>query len=272
MNDGMTFVSAPRVLLIEDEHEIGETLCGALQRSGMNIAWAKTGAQALVLMAEFEPEIVLVDLNLPDADGIALVGWLAEQGKCGVIVVSGLGDEAARVIGLELGADDYIAKPPHLRELIARVRAVHRRVKLRAKSAAVDTSSPAVQVGPISIDLRHRSVHALSGERISLTGAEFAALETLLAAGGVPVTRDVLSKAALHRPWRPEDRSVDQLIFNLRQKMPGDGDRLIQSVRGAGYLLASSGRRVPKEKEKQGIAMKVVQTILRTTPVPSHSY
>jgi DNA-binding response OmpR family regulator len=195
---------------------------------------------------------VLVDLNLPETDGIALVSWLCQQGDCGVIVVSGMGDETDRILGLELGADDYIAKPPQLRELVARIRAVYRRVKhpeqigetvtARAMPSGVGASqTDSVTIGNICIDVRMRSVTTTSGQRINLTAAEFAALETMLAAKGHPVSRDHICKAALHRQWRAEDRSVDQLIFNLRNKLSDSdvGGRIIHSIRGAGYLLAA---------------------------------
>lgn len=248
-NAGLGFVTSPRVLLIEDDPDMGETLVGVLERAGMQTAWARTGAEAVTLKASFKPDVVLVDLNLPDTDGIALVAWLAKRGECGVIVVSGLGEDSDRIVGLELGADDYIAKPPHLREMLARIRAVHRRITTRLAPAADIVVPKAVTVGPISIDISHRSVHTTQGERISLTGAEFTALETMLAANGMPVSRDTLCQAALHRPWRVEDRSVDQLIFNLRQKLPGQGERnrLIHSIRGAGYLLAAGHASTPAQ-------------------------
>ncbi len=210
----------------------------------MQTAWAKTGNEGLRLRASFQPDIALLDLNLPDADGISLVTYLSQHGNCGIIVISGFGGEADRVVGLELGADDFISKPPHLRELLARIRAVHRRVRSRPAQKAEPREGQTVTVGPIQIDLIHRAVHTLAGERIVLTAAEFTALETMLAANGKPVSRDQLCEAALHRPWRPDDRSVDQLIFNLRQKLPGSYTEggLIHSIRGAGYLLAAEKR------------------------------
>ena len=250
----LNLVSAARVLVIEDEQAIGETLIGVITRAGMTTAWAKTGPEAIGLKAAFKPDVVLVDLNLPETDGIALVSWLCQQGDCGVIVVSGMGDEADRILGLELGADDYIAKPPQLRELVARIRAVYRRVRhnepataVTAAQAAVPSapakSSDTVTVGKICIDVRMRSVTTAAGQRINLTAAEFAALEAMLAAKGQPVSRDQICKSALHRQWRAEDRSVDQLIFNLRNKLSDSdaGGRLIHSIRGAGYLLAAGG-------------------------------
>lgn len=247
MSDSCTDLAAvtpPKVLIIEDEDGVGRTLVTALERSGMRTAWATTGAEALRLKTSFQPDVVLVDLALPDASGISLVKHLAQMGDCGVIIVSGAGEESDRIVGLEIGADDYIAKPPHLRELLARIRAVHRRVQARATQKDTEVEKPggkaSVQVGHIRIDLDGRSVRRANGERIALTGAEFAALETMLNAHGEPVSRDKISEVALRRRWRPEDRSVDQLIFNLRHKIAtGDGESLIHSIRGAGYLLAA---------------------------------
>jgi DNA-binding response OmpR family regulator len=237
----------PRVLLIEDNAAVAETLQKFIERSGMRTAWAQTGAKAIELKRTFAPDVVLVDLELPDTNGVALIGWLADLQDCGIIVVSGRGEEAERIVGLELGADDYIAKPPQLREMVARIRAVHRRSHLRTAARGEARAAPAapttlpVQIGPWSIDLQRRAVLDRSGKPLGITAAEFAALQELLLAGGQAVTRERLSEVALRRPWRAEDRSIDQLIFSLRRKL-GDGDagmRMIQSVRGAGYILVT---------------------------------
>ncbi len=227
----------PRVLIIEDEEAVGAVLLRSVERAGFEAAWAATGAEARALKASFKPNVALVDLELPDTNGITLIKWLVEQGDCGVIVVSGVGDESDRIVGLELGADDYIVKPPGLRELIARIRAVHRRTALRSVA-------PTVVPGPgvLVIDTAKRTVHTSKGERLALTGAEFLALDMLSKAAGAVVTRDQLSETVLRRAWQPTDRSVDQLILTLRQKLPpdADGQSLIQSVRGYGYVLRAS--------------------------------
>jgi two-component system OmpR family response regulator len=239
----------PRVLLIEDNPAVAETLQKFIERSGMRTAWAQTGARAIELKRSFMPDVVLVDLELPDTSGVALIGWLSSLQDCGIIVVSGRSEEAERIVGLELGADDYIAKPPQLREMVARIRAVHRRSHLRAamRGEARPTAAPEthpVQVGPWQVDLQRRSVTDAQGRNLPVTAAEFAALQELLLARGEPVSRERLCEVALRRPWRPEDRSIDQLIFSLRRKL-GDGEggaRAIQSVRGAGYVLAAAQR------------------------------
>ena len=226
----------PRVLLIEDNVAVAETIRRFLERSGMRTAWAPTGARGMELKKSFAPDVVLVDLGLPDTNGVSLIGWLSQEHDCGIIVVSGRGEETERVVGLELGADDYIAKPVQLREMVARIRAVHRRTHGRVPASP---PPPLRHVGPFTVDLQRRAMFDASGRPVVLTGAEFTALQTLLEAAGEPVSRERLSEVALRRPWRAEDRSIDQLVFSLRRKLADDdpGQRLIQSVRGAGYVL-----------------------------------
>ena len=144
-------------------------------------------------------------------------------------------------MALEVGADDYVAKPPHLRELLARIRAVHRRVTTRTGARPETGPRASVRLGTLIVDLAGRTVRSETGERIMLTAAEFTALEIMLEVNGTAVSRDRLSKAALHRPWHSKDRSVDQLIFSLRQKLAmGDSQQIIHSSRGAGYLLSAT--------------------------------
>ncbi len=235
-----TGLSVPRILLVEDDLQVGETMRRNVERAGMPVCWAKTGAEAVELKGSFIPDVALVDLELPDVNGVDLIRWLVGQHDCGVIVVSGAGDETDRIVGLELGADDYVAKPPNMRELIARIRAVHRRTSQRSKPP--EAPSSAIAIGEIRFDMARRSVTGRDGSRIGLTGAEYSALETLARSQGKVVTRDELSRAALRRPWQPEDRSVDQLVLSLRQKLgpDGSGQSPIESIRGSGYLLRAA--------------------------------
>ena len=231
----------PRVLIIEDNQPVGETIQRFLERSGMRTEWAQTGARSYELKKSFSPDVVLVDLELPDTSGVTLIRWLATQQDCGIIVVSGHAEEGERVVGLELGADDYVAKPPQMRELVARIRAVHRRSQRRAALPAMEApAAPAsYMVGPYRVDTRAHSVTGVHGQTVAVTGAEFVVLQILLEADGQPVSRGTLCEQALRRPWRAEDRSIDQLVFHLRRKL-SDADsngRLIQAVRGAGYFL-----------------------------------
>ena len=260
--DSLTLPSPLRVLLIEEDVASGSAIQGFLKQSGMRVTWTRAEADAIELKHAVVPDVVLIDPDPPGAGGVSLLNWLASQNDCGIIVVSGQAEEAAQVAGLELGADDYVAKPPPLRELAARIRAVHRRLtRTRATQTGatqtgaaqtgaardqggIGSPAPAVtsrSIGPYRFDNQSRSVVGPGGEAVALTGAEFVILQMLLEASGQSVSRSLLSLAALRRPWRPEDRSVDQLVFQLRRKLvlADTGGRLIQAVRGAGYLLAS---------------------------------
>jgi DNA-binding response OmpR family regulator len=228
-----------RVLIIDDDVEAAETIQRALRRSGMQAVLAHTGADAVVLKRDHSPHVALVDLDLPDVNGEALIRWLVGQRDCGIIVVSGYADEQNRVLTLELGADDYVAKPPNLRELAARVRAVHRRMRERPAPEREAISGQLIPVGDYVVDLHTRQIRDRAGQRIDVTAAEFAVMAALIEAKGAPVSRGRLSELALRRPWRSDDRGVDQLIFGLRQKMAmADKDRrFIQSIRNEGYVL-----------------------------------
>jgi DNA-binding response OmpR family regulator len=250
-NGGDLLLTTLRVLIIEDDEAVGTAMQRVIEHAGMQTELARNRTEALALKASFVPDVVLVDLQLPDTSGAALIQWLAKTADCGIIIVSGSTEEAERIVGLELGADDFISKPPHMREMIARIRAVHRRTaavrSLHQADAKAMSRPPApvqpgtvFQVGGLRVDTRRRSVADENGHVLPVTAAEFTALQVLIEADGQPVSRERLSEVALRRPWRVEDRSTDQLIFSLRRKI-GDEDReprLIQSVRGAGYVLA----------------------------------
>lgn len=236
-----------RVLLIEDDPEVALTLQRFLQRSGMQTVVAHSGGAAATLKATFSPHVVLVDLELPDINGETFIRWLLEQHDCGIIVVSGRGDEATRVLSLELGADDYVTKPPNLRELVARIRAVYRRSSERRALRTREAEGRTVSVGDFTVDLDSHLICDRMERTVDVTAAEFAVMAALIEAKGLPVSREHLSELALHRPWRPEDRSVDQLIFGLRRKlpMPEGGRCSVQSVRNAGYALLISSTHRP---------------------------
>lgn len=235
-----------RVLLVEDDAPVAATVRTLLAASGLLVQWAPTGAAAKRMHAEFHPHVVLVDIGLPDTSGVTLIAWLVQQGDCGIIVLSGLTDEADRVLSLELGADDYVLKPPGPRELVARIRAVHRRVITTGRGqggagnrGAAAGNARVVRVGEVMVNLASGSVTDAEGRPVDLTAAEHALLERLVRANGQAVSREALCRDVLRRAWRFEDRSIDQLVFQLRHKLSpaGDGRRLVQTVRGVGYLL-----------------------------------
>jgi DNA-binding response OmpR family regulator len=214
-----------RILIVEDTPTVAAALQAGLHAAGMTTDLAETAAETIARKACFRPDLVLVDLGLADGAGFALAGRIADGGECGVIVVATGGEEAGRVAG----ADDFVVKPVRMQELAARIRAVHRR-RLRPTER---------RSGTITIDRARHALIGPNGNTAELTEAELAALETLLDAEGASVSREWLSRVALRRELRAEDRSVDQLVLQLRRKLAAQGAaaRVIVSVRRQGYVL-----------------------------------
>lgn len=233
-NPARPAASAIRVLMIEDQPTFAQTVRAYLLQAGMEVEWAANGAEAHAKRAAFKPEIMLVDLELPDVSGFELVSTYSGRSDCGIIVVTANGEEAARVAGLDSGADDYFVKTGPTRELAARIHALHRRLN----------KPPGERAGRVFVDVPGRVVTGEAGKQERLTEAEMIALETLLDAAGAAVSRDWLSKVALRRPMHMEDRAVDQLVLKLRRKLSGIGapDRLIMSSRNQGYIIAEPSR------------------------------
>jgi DNA-binding response OmpR family regulator len=219
-----------RVLMVEDIPTVALTMRAALLQAGMEVEVVATGAEALTAKDRFRPDIALVDLELPDMNGITLVEAFARDGDLGVIVVTANDEIGMRVAGLDTGADDYIVKPVSGRELVARIQAVHRRM----------SKPPAARRLRIFVDHTQRVLIGNSGARTLLTEAELAALDTMLEANGASVSREWLSKVALKRPLHSEDRAVDQLVMKLRRKLTEHdaSPRVILSARRQGYVIA----------------------------------
>ena len=229
-----------RVLLVEDVRTVAIAVQAVLLQAGMEVEIAETGAEAWDRKQDFHPDIALIDLGLPDVEGFDLVERFATAGNCGIILLTANDEESARVMALETGADDYMVKPAPARELVARIRALHRRMHRPQSDRMLR----------IYIDPSQRCLIGSSGERTSLTEAEMSALDTLLDAGGVSVSREWLSRIALKRPLHADDRAVDQLVMKLRRKLASQGasDRVILSARRQGYMIADPSlfRAIPR--------------------------
>ncbi len=238
MSDDPLKLTPVRVILIHGAEEGARSIADHLDRSGFEVAVAHTGTQGVGLFRTFRPDVAVLDLEIADVNGFDLIAWF-DQRPCGVIALSAAAEESDRILALELGADDFVVKPPAPRELVARIRAVHRRVSRRADGRRALPAQDMLMVGPVCVNLTVRAVTTPDNRRLPVTAAEFTVLETLAMSQGRVVSRDVLSQAALRRPWQPDDRAVDQLVFALRQKLPPDenGTSLIQTVRGGGYRL-----------------------------------
>ena len=213
------------VLLVEDEDAIADPLAEGLRREGFTVTRAATGAEAL---AASESDVVLLDLRLPDIDGLDVCRKIRERSDVPIIVVTARGEEADRVVGLELGADDYVVKPFGIRELIARIRAVTRRGRGAAPEADI------VQVGELELDGRARRVR-LGSHELELTPKEFDLLTALARDPGAVLSRRRLLEEVWETSWYGSTKTIDVHVAALRRKL-GDPD-WIETVRGIGFRL-----------------------------------
>ncbi len=214
-----------RILLVEDDDSIALPLAEGLRREGFAVERAATGAEALA--AEL-PDVVLLDLRLPDTDGLDVCRQLRARSDVPIIIVTARGEESDRVVGLELGADDYVVKPFGLRELIARVRAVTRRAV--ARTAAHEP----LRVGALEVDERARRA-TLDGVELGLTPKEFDLLVALARDPGAALSRSRLLEDVWETTWYGSSKTIDVHVAALRRKLGDPG--WIETVRGVGFRL-----------------------------------
>jgi two-component system response regulator CpxR len=222
----------PRLLIVDDDHELCTMLVEYLGPEGFTTETVGTGPAALEHLAKNAVDLVVLDVMLPGLSGFEVLRRLRAMNRVPVVMLTARGDEVDRVVGLEMGADDYLAKPFSPRELVARIRAVLRR------STEGQPLNGVLQWGPVRLDLRGRRAE-VGDQDLELTAAELRILELLVRADTRTVTRDELMTQALGRRLLPTDRSLDTHVSNLRRKLLKATDRVsVQSVRGSGYALA----------------------------------
>jgi len=235
----MTDVSTPGivVLLVEDDHRLAALTKEYLEGHGVAVVHVADGKRGQDEALGGRYDAVLLDLMLPGKDGLEVCREIRARSDVPIIVLTARGEEADRVMGLELGADDYLAKPFSPRELLARIRAIVRRAKGRAGPA-----KDLVRVGTLVVDPAARSVRR-AGREVALTGYEFTLLEALARRAGRVLSREQLMELARGSAEEAFDRSIDVHVSRLRQKLGDDPKRprLIKTVRGVGYLLAGEG-------------------------------
>ena len=233
--------SRPHVLVVDDDAEIAALVCRYLEGQGYRVSTATSGAQLRESLTGPPIDLILLDLTLPDEDGLLLLRYL--QGHwCGpVIVVSGRGESIERVVGLELGADDYVTKPFELRELLARIRSVLRRVRTEPAPAIVGSTGE-IRFDGLRLQPSSRQLIDRDGREVELTSGEFELLQALLARPNQVLTRDQLMNFMHGRDAGPFDRAIDVKIGRLRRKIEvySSHPQLIKSVRGAGYVLTAT--------------------------------
>ncbi len=228
-----------QVIVIEDEASISDPLRSALEREGFRVELATTGAAGVEAVRRAEPDIVLLDLGLPDVDGRDVCRVIRTTSQVPIIMLTARGLETDRVVGLELGADDYLVKPFSMAELVARIRAVLRRTGERA--APAPPAEAAIEVGDVQLDpARHTAAHA--GEPLDLPRREFDLLHTLMANAGTVLARSKLMDEVWGVDWFGSTKTLDVHVAALRRRLGDDAQepRYIHTVRGVGFRFASA--------------------------------
>lgn len=220
------------ILLVDDDTALTELLSEYLSETGSTVTCAASGDEALELLVANKFDIAVLDIMMPGMSGLELLPKIRSRWSLPVIMLTGRGEDIDRILGLEMGADDYLAKPCNPRELLARIRAVLR----RSHPPAQEESSAEIELGAVSLNRNSRTVIA-GGEKLALTTAEFDVLAVLMESAGSAVSRDDLTERVLHRELSPYDRSIDVHVSRvrnaLRQALPEQD--MIVTIRGVGY-------------------------------------
>jgi two-component system phosphate regulon response regulator OmpR len=230
-----------RIVVCDDDQDVRELLYDLLRKDGYDVEAAEDGIALRRLVPRFRPDLVVCDLMMPGEDGLSLTRWLRGEGHAAVLMLTAMGSTTDRVVGLEMGADDYLAKPFEPAELRARVKAVLR----RTMSAAVAAGRPAarVKVGRCVVDTEMKVMFDENGEKVDLTAMEYDLLYTFITHARRPLNRDQLLDLAHHKKWDPYDRSIDMRIARLRKKIELDPSKpaVLKTMRGEGYMLVPDG-------------------------------
>jgi len=233
------------VLVVDDDESVRTMLAEYLSTHGYAVAQAGSGAAMREAIGKTLPDVVLLDVRLPGEDGLSLARYLRERYDVGIIMVTASGEVVDRVVGLEVGADDYVAKPFDPRELLARVKSVLRRTQARpaptgvAAPAAGGTATRSVRVGRCVLDLASHRLADAEGNEVPITAMEFDLLRVFVERPNQVLTRDRLLNETRNRDWEPFDRSIDIRIARLRRKVETDPEhpQAIRTMRGAGYMF-----------------------------------
>jgi two-component system response regulator CpxR len=224
-----------RILIVDDDVELCELVGEYLTAEGFQVQAVHDGIRGLERALSGEHVLVVLDVMLPGMNGLDVLRRLRGQSRVPVLILTARGDDVDRIVGLEIGADDYLPKPFNPRELVARIRAILR----RAHAAPETPLNEKIRVGDVELDPAARVVRR-SGEGVELTSVEFSLLEALLRSAGQVVTREQIAHDVLGRQFFPYDRSIDMHVSKLRRKLgdqPSGGER-IKTIRGVGYVYA----------------------------------
>ncbi|MFZ5484261.1 MAG: response regulator [Pseudomonadota bacterium] len=232
-------IRQPRVLVVDDDAGIRDLLKEYLAKQGLEVASARDGREMDQVMADFIPDILVMDLMMPGEDGLALTRRVKSARELPVIMLSARGEDIDRIVGLEVGADDYLAKPFNPRELLARIRAVLR----RGAGGSEAITEAAYRFGPYSLDLAAQRL-LREGDEVAITHAEFALLKIFVEHPNRALSRDQIMDWLKGYDRDPFDRSIDVRVTRLRRKLEDDSANpaYIRTVWGQGYLFAPKGR------------------------------
>ncbi len=231
-------MSGTRVLVVDDEAPLRQLVVTYLTREQYDVREAEDGSRALEIAQQFEPDLVVLDLGLPGLDGLEVCRQLRTFSDCYVVIVTARGDEVDLLVGLSVGADDYLTKPFSPRELMARVRARLRRPRLATVPTTGEGTSPVLAFGDLSVDGEAREAR-LDGTLVELTRTEFDLLHVLALRPGYAFSRRQLIDEVWGENWHSDDHLVDAHIVHLRRKLGDDAatGRYVRTVRGVGYRM-----------------------------------
>jgi two-component system, OmpR family, response regulator len=229
----------PTVAIVEDDAEIRRLVCSLLAKEGIEVLSCASGSELERALERGKPDVIILDIMLPGDDGLTLCRKLRSTMNVGILMVSAKGDDVDKIVGLEIGADDYLPKPFNSRELVARVRALLRRVRDNGGAPPQDDGRQSYRFGPWTLERGGRELTNAQGQPVELTTGEFDLLLAFLQHPQRVLSRDQLLDWTRGRMAAPFDRSVDIQVSRLRRKLDLDGGgTVIRTVRGGGYLFA----------------------------------
>ena len=232
----------PRILVCDDERDLREMLQEYLEKRGYNVALSGNAEELRAELDKAVPDLLLLDINMPGEDGLSVLRGLRTTSDLPVVMLTAAGETIDRIVGLEMGADDYLGKPVDLRELEARIKAVLRRKKAGPTEEQREANKTA-SFGEFTLDLEAAKLFSGSGEEVPLTAMEFRLLKLFAENRGRVLNRDQILEQAHDRSWDPFDRSIDIRISRLRRKIEKNPQNpaIIRTVRGIGYVFDPDG-------------------------------
>ena len=231
----------PRVVVVDDEDDLRDTVSDYLGMHGFEVRTAEDGVSLRRLLEDEHFDLAVLDINMPGEDGLSIARFLRETSDMGIVILTAAGETVDRIVGLEMGADDYLGKPFDPRELMALIKSVLRRREAAGRMAQVsgDEGETVVRFGSCLLNLDAQKLFDETGQEITITAMEFDLLKVFAENANRVLNRDQLLELAHNRDWEPFDRSVDIRVMRLRRKIEADPAKpqVIKTVRGVGYMF-----------------------------------